>query len=139
MNAVSELINNLRNLVRDVACLTDEGRLFQIYSGFETLLTLMTPFTVWYAGTQINVSLVSKRPSAHLREAYWSRDKKEIKGGSLMALLRKQSQMNFEKKNETDQCLPILSETRAKTWKSLPELLKLEPFPSWQFATRHTY
>ena len=29
MNAVSELINNRRKLVRDVACLTNEGRLFQ--------------------------------------------------------------------------------------------------------------
>jgi len=29
MNAMSELINNRRKLVRDVACLTDEGRLFQ--------------------------------------------------------------------------------------------------------------
>jgi len=29
MNAVSELIDNRRKLVRDVACLTAEGRLFQ--------------------------------------------------------------------------------------------------------------
>ena len=29
MNAMSELINNPRKLVRDVACLTAEGRLFQ--------------------------------------------------------------------------------------------------------------
>ena len=29
MNAVSELIKNRRKLVRDVACLTVEGRLFQ--------------------------------------------------------------------------------------------------------------
>ena len=29
MNAVSELINNRRKLVRDVACLAAEGRLFQ--------------------------------------------------------------------------------------------------------------
>ena len=29
MNAVSELINSRRKLIRDVACLTIEGRLFQ--------------------------------------------------------------------------------------------------------------
>ena len=29
MNAVSELINNPRKLVRDVTCLTTEGRMFQ--------------------------------------------------------------------------------------------------------------
>ena len=29
MNAVSELIKNRRKLVRDVACLAAEGRLFQ--------------------------------------------------------------------------------------------------------------
>ena len=45
MNAVSELISNHRKLVRDVACLAAEGRLFQTLSDTITFVCSENSFS----------------------------------------------------------------------------------------------
>jgi len=68
MNAVSELINNRRKLVREVACLATEGRLFQRTASLCTIIAeaILVIVSTWQGNSKLTIRIVQIVRSNHI-------------------------------------------------------------------------